>query len=209
MTPTRLLALLALGALAALGAPLAFVLEAAPADSSAEPAALGPETWTVDPVHSSVVFRVKHMDVSYFYGSFDHTSGSIQYADRHAEDCKVELSIAADSVHSANADRDKHLKSPDFLNAKQFPAITFRSTKVAAASGGDLDVTGDLTFLGVTKSVTVLMRKTGQGPGFPEGELIGFEGHLSIKRTDFGNDFSVGPVSDEVELTIAIEAGKS
>jgi polyisoprenoid-binding protein YceI len=174
--------------------------------------AIGPvnaaTTFKIDPVHSSALFKIKHFGTSNFYGRFNDMSGTITYDAAAPSTASIQIEVAAGSVDTRVERRDQHIKSADFFNAAQFPRITFKSTKVEASGGDDLAVTGDLTFLGVTKSVTATVTKTGTGK-HPQGghELVGFETRLTIKRSDFGNSFMNGPLSDEVELIFALEAG--
>lgn len=163
-------------------------------------------TFQIDPVHSSVVFRVKHFGTSYVYGRFNQVSGTLSYDPAALGSSTISVEIDAGSVDTRVDRRDQHIKSADFLNVAQFPKITFKSTKVEG-SGDQLEVTGDITFLGVTKPITVTVQKTGTGKNPQSGkDLIGFETELTINRSDFGNKYLIGPVSDEVKLIFAIEA---
>ncbi|HVS12639.1 MAG TPA: YceI family protein [Thermoanaerobaculia bacterium] len=165
-------------------------------------------SYQIDAVHSSVLFKVKHFGVANVYGRFNEIAGTIEYDDAAPESGKVELVIQAGSVDTHAEDRDNHLRSPDFFNAAQFPTITFESTKVEKAGDDTYRVTGDLTLLGVTKPVTLTVEKTGEG-AHPRSQkpLIGFEARGTIRRSEWGMEFMNGPLSDEVELIIAIEAG--
>jgi polyisoprenoid-binding protein YceI len=160
-------------------------------------------TWVVDPVHSSVVFKIKHANCASFYGLFRDLEGTITEA-TEAEDCKVVLKIDADSIDARHPDRNKHLRSPDFFDVEQFPTIAFTSTKVVA-KGAELEVTGDLEMHGEKKSITAVARKTGEGEF--QGKRAGFETTLTIKRTDFGMDYGIADkvLGDEVELMISLE----
>jgi polyisoprenoid-binding protein YceI len=140
------------------------ILGAARARVESPPAASAEEqTWVVDPVHSSVVFRVKHANASWFYGFFTDVKGEIVYDPQKPEAGKVSLEIATESVMTRDPKRDAHLKSPNFFDAKQNPKITFRSTKIAAGKDKDtFQVTGDLQVRGVTKSIELEVEKTGE-----------------------------------------------
>jgi len=166
------------------------------------------ETWEVDPVHSSVVFRIKHMDVSWFYGRFNKVSGSVTLDPSAANGGSVSMEIPADSVDTANEQRDGHLKGTDFFNVKQFPSIRFESTKIAKVDDTHLDVTGKLTLHGVTKEITVRMEQTGTGKGMRGEMRIGFHGSFSIDRTDYGIDWRPEVLGKEVTLTLGIAAVK-
>lgn len=159
------------------------------------------QSFTLDPVHSSVMFKIEHMGVSNFYGSFNDVSGTYTLG----ETPSFNFSIKTDSVDSRNEARDKHLKSPDFFNAPEFPTITFKSTKVEK-DGDKLKVTGDLTLHGVTKPVTADF-KIWPAKETRQGMKGGFETHFTIKRTDFGMNTYVaeGGLGDEVTVMFAGE----
>ena len=161
-------------------------------------------TYKIDGAHSSVIFKVKHFDVGNFYGAFKDVSGTIDY--NASGESSIDLTIAADSVDTRNGQRDDHVKSPDFLNAAEFPKITFKATGVKA-SGDSFDVTGKLTLHGVTKDVTAKVEKTGQGKNPRSGkEMVGFEARFEVDRTQFDMGFMAGPLSKEVEFIVALEA---
>ncbi len=164
--------------------------------------------YSVDAVHSSALFKVTHLGTSNFYGMFKEMEGTIVYDDANPAGSSIEITIAAESVDTRSENRDNHVKSPDFLNAKQFPKITFKSTSVKAAGGG-LEVTGDLTLLGVTKPVTAKVVKTGEGKNPRSGaELIGFEATFSVDRTAHDMNFMAGPLGETIDFTLAVEAIK-
>ncbi len=165
-------------------------------------------TYEIDAVHSAVIFRAKHLGVSYNYGRFNDFSGSVTMDETDVSKSKIELEVKTASVDTANSKRDQHLRSPDFFNAKQFPVITFKSTKVSAKAGQEnmLEVTGDFELHGVKKSVTVDVEMTGKGEHPRAGELIGFETTFGIKRSDFGMNYELKNVSDDIRITVSIEA---
>lgn len=174
------------------------------------------DAWTVDPNHSSVVFKIKHAGASWFYGMFNAISGSFTLSAEPEADNKIDLLIDVGSIDTRDKKRDQHLMSPDFFDAKQFPDITFKSTSVTpivakardGAQGSTdqaYEVAGDLTLRGVTKSVTVLVEKTGEGEFY--GKRVGYEVTFNIKRSDFGMDFGISQkmLGDEVILMVAVE----
>jgi polyisoprenoid-binding protein YceI len=166
--------------------------------------ALAADAFQVDAVHSSILFKVKHMDVSYTRGRFNEVSGKFLLDESNPERSSFDLSINAESVDTANAKRDLHLKNADFFNAKQFPKITFKSKSVAKTSAG-YSVSGDLTLHGVTKPVTIVVTPVGTGKGMRGEAVAGVEASLTIKRSDFGMTYMVGPVGDEVQVTASLE----
>ena len=167
------------------------------------------DTYEVDTVHSMIIFRAKHNSVSYNYGRFNEFTGAITIDETDVSKSTVEFEVKAASVDTGNEKRDQHLRSSDFFSAKQFPVITFKSTKVSAKEGEEdvLEVTGDLALHGVKKSVTVDVEITGRGEGRQGESLIGFESTtFTIKRSEFGMTYGMGPVSDDIRLTVSIEA---
>jgi len=118
----------------------------------------------------------------------------------------VEVAIDAASVDTNNDKRDGHIESPDFLSAKEFPSITFKSTAVKASGEGRFEVTGDLDFRGVTKSITVPVTLVGKGQ-MQGKQVAGYEASFSIKRSDFGSTYGLdeGALGDEVFLILSLE----
>jgi polyisoprenoid-binding protein YceI len=161
--------------------------------------------YEVDPVHSGVSFKIKHLAVSNVSGSFDDFSGKINIDYAHPAKSVVNFSVKAASVDTGNASRDEHLRSADFFDVAKYPEITFKSTKVAQNADGTFAVTGDLTLLGVTKSIATTVEQTGVADNEKRGPLTGFETEFKIKRTDFGMPSNMA-LGDEVKLSVAVEA---
>ncbi len=160
--------------------------------------------WKVDPVHSSVVFKVKHAGASWFYGSFNAVSGGFTLDAKSPADSSIEVVVDAGSIDTRDEKRDQHLKGPDFFDAKQFPEIKFVSKKVTA-KGDNFSVAGELTLRGETKPLSIEVVKTGEGEFY--GKRVGYETSFTIKRSEFGMDYGIADkvLGDEVTLTIAIE----
>lgn len=167
--------------------------------------ALAAEAYTIDPDHSAILFKVHHFGAGYVWGRFRDVKGTIQYDAKKPAKSSVQVEIATASIYTANKKRDTHLKSPDFFNAKKYPKITFRSTKVKRAGKGRYKVTGKLTLHGVTKTVTLTVKETGAAVDAWKNFRRGFEGELVIKRSDFGMKKMIGPAADKVHLIFAIE----
>ncbi|MCY3720679.1 YceI family protein [Candidatus Poribacteria bacterium] len=167
------------------------------------------DTYEIDAAHSMIIFRAKHSGVSYNYGRFNEFTGKITM-DADVSNNMVEFEVKAASVDTGNEKRDQHLRSSDFFSAKQFPVITFKSTKVSAKEGKEdvLEVTGDLELHGVKKSVTVDVEITGRGQGRQGESLIGFESTFTIQRSEFGMTYGMGSVSDDIRITVSIEAAQ-
>jgi polyisoprenoid-binding protein YceI len=167
---------------------------------------LAADTYQVDAVHSSVVFRIKHLGVGYIYGRFNDISGMVVLDDKNPGDSTFQFQVKADSVDTNNPKRDGHLKSPDFLNAKEFPTISFKSKEVKLLKASTYEVTGDMILHGVTKPLTVKLQQVGTGKD-PFGKYrTGFECNVTIKRGDFGMRFMPEAVGDDVWLLVGFEA---
>ncbi|HTE06122.1 MAG TPA: YceI family protein, partial [Planctomycetota bacterium] len=160
-----------LGASAALVLLLAFVPQTkpAPARTDAAPAAVQGEdpsgSYDIDPVHSSAVFRVKHMNVSWFYGRFNQVSGRIVLDTAHPEKSSVEVTIPVASIDTNNEKRNQHLMSPDFFSGAEFPDIGFKSEKVKQLKPGSFEVTGTMSLHGESKPVTATVELAGSSAG--------------------------------------------
>lgn len=184
-----------------------------PTTANATPTPLAAESiadgaFTIDSVHASAVFRVKHLNVSYFYGRFNKIEGSFNLNKDKPEASALDVTIDIGSVDTNNEKRNGHLKSQDFFSAKEFPSATFKAKTFKKAGDASYDVTGDLTIHGVTKPVTVKIDDTGTGKGMQGGTVAGFETTFNVKRSDFGMTFMTGPLSDEINITISCEGGK-
>ncbi|MCK6455436.1 MAG: YceI family protein [Phycisphaerae bacterium] len=164
--------------------------------------------YSIDASHSAVLFKIRHLETSWFYGRFNHFSGKISFDEQKPEEMTIGVTVKAASIDTGNTKRDLHLKSPDFFNAKQFPKITFKSQKVKRASEGNktYEVSGELTLHGVTKNITVQLTHVGSGKGMSGGKLVGFHTNFTIKRSDFGMGYMQKGLGDDVEITVSLEA---
>lgn len=165
------------------------------------------DAFAVDPMHTSVVFRIRHMGISWIWGRFDAVSGDFVIDQQDPANTSFTLSIKADSVDTNNAKRNEHLRSPDFFNARQFPLLTFKSTSVKPAEGG-YEVTGDFTMHGVTKPISFVL-KGGKKIQFPRGTTrTGFTTELTLERAAFGigSPKLAGMLGDDIRVEIGVEA---
>jgi len=166
------------------------------------------DTFKADPVHSVVVFRVKHMNISYCYGRFNKISGTFSLNEANPAESQVSIEVVADSIDTDNAARDKHLRNADFFDVEKHKTIRFQSKKTTRKPGGPFVVEGELTLHGVTKPITVEIESTGSGKGMVGEVRSGMECVFNIRRTEFGMDKMVGPVGDEVRLMVSLEGIK-
>lgn len=166
------------------------------------------KTYSIDPVHTSVIFGIRHLDVANVYGRFNDISGSIAWDDDSPSNSSFEIEIMAESVDTNNQGRDDHLRNPDFFNVREFPTINFNSTKVEKR-GETYRVTGDLTMHGVERSIILDLKKTGSTTHPRTGKhVIGLESHFTIKRSEHRMNYGIeqNMLGDEVKLIVAIEA---
>lgn len=166
------------------------------------------DTYKVDPVHSFALFSIHHFNAGHVWGRFNGPTGefTLDPADPAKDTFTVELAVA--NLDTANPKRDADLKGPDWFNARQFPTITFKSTSVKKGEGNTVDVTGDLTIHGVTKSVVVPVELTGTAAD-PFGHTrSGIQTTITVKRSDFDMKAMPGGVGDDVKLIVALEGIK-
>jgi polyisoprenoid-binding protein YceI len=163
------------------------------------------DEYKVDARHSTVIFRVKHNRVSYFYGRFNEIKGGFTFDEADPTSLALDVEIKTESIDTNDKKRDEHLKGPDFFNAKRYKTITFKSTKVKQGKDNTHRVTGDLTLRGVTKSITVDVVHVGSGSDSRGRHLAGFETSFTIKRSDFGMDYMVGGLGDDIRIMVGLE----
>jgi polyisoprenoid-binding protein YceI len=191
-------------ALAAVAGVAALVLST-PAAPKASAAATG---YTIDNVHSFVTFRIRHLQVGYVAGRFNVISGTVNVDDANPSASSVNVEVKADSIDTNNTKRNDDLRGPDFLNVAQFPKITFQSTAVAKVDATHWDVTGNLTLHGTTKSVTIRMEQGGPITDPWKKQRVGFDGAITIQRSQYGVSGLMEPGGDDVMLRLSFEAVK-
>lgn len=169
--------------------------------------------WKIDAAHSEADFSIKHMAISTVHGTFRGVSGTIKYDPSDVVKSGVEASIDVASVDTGVAQRDTHLKSPDFFDVAKFPTMTFKSTSVAKA-GDHYDVTGDLTLHGVTKKVVLKLDEPGKEETGMDGKSVhrGFTATTTVNRKDFGLTWNGtlksgdSVLGDDVKIELDVEA---
>jgi polyisoprenoid-binding protein YceI len=165
------------------------------------------DSYAIDTMHSGVTFKISHLGLAWVFGRFNEFSGDFAIDPDDASKCSFGLTIKADSIDTNNTKRNDHLRSPDFFNVKQFPAISFKSTAVKAIKDG-YEVTGDFTLHGVTKPLTFQLLG-GRKAEFPKGvQRTGYTTELTLKRSDFDMGKFGEAVSDEVLIAISFEGTK-
>jgi polyisoprenoid-binding protein YceI len=166
--------------------------------------AVAADEYAYDNVHSSIGFKARHLDISWIHGRFNEAEGKFVLDREHPEKSTFELTIKAASVDTANEKRDEHLRQPDYFDTKQFPNITFKSTRVKPIDGG-FEVTGDFTMHGKTNKVTLKLIG-GKEHKFKDSKRVAFSTELSLKRSDYGFDpAAIGLIGDEALILIDCE----
>ncbi len=175
---------------------------------AAAPPVPAADTYGVDPAHSAVTFKIEHVGISYVQGRFNQVSGELAIDKDDPSKSSYTLTINVESVDTNQKQRDTHLRSDSFFNAKQFPTITFKSTSVKPVKDG-LEVTGELTLHGETKPISFRL-SGGKETEFPKGlKRIGYwSDNLKIKRSDFGMDQMLNAIGDSVSISVSVEAVK-
>jgi polyisoprenoid-binding protein YceI len=167
--------------------------------------------YKIDAVHTTVLFSVRHIftDVQ---GKFQKFDGAIEYDPANQAAASVQFTVDAASIDTNNEKRDGHLRSPDFFDAAKFPTLSFKSTKVVAKGKDMLEVTGDFTMRGVTKSITVPVKVLGVLDSKDFGKKAGFSTSFTINRKDYGitwnkvMDVGGALLGDDVKIEISVEA---
>ena len=162
-------------------------------------------TYQIDDVHSSALFRVHHLGAGQFWGRFNAVSGSMTFG-AGGEPTAFDVSIATDSVDTAEPKLDAHLKSPDFFNSKEFPTMTFKSDSVSRKPDGTLEVSGALSMHGVTKPIIAALEVTGVADMGMDARA-GVEAVFTVKRSEFGMKYGVekGTLGDQVRVVVSLE----
>lgn len=155
--------------------------------------------------HAFVNFKISHLGYSWLYGTFKDFDGKFSFDAANPEASKVSVTLKTASVDTNHAERDKHIRSADFLNASKHATATFESTSVKSTGEGTADVTGNLTLNGVTKSVVIAAKFIGEGKDPWGGYRAGFEGTTTLTLKDFDISMDLGPASQTVELIISVE----
>lgn len=159
----------------------------------------------VEGAHAFVQFKIKHLGYSWLLGEFNTFDGNFDYDSKKPNQSKINIEIDTKSIDSNHAERDKHLKGDDFLNVNKFPKASFISKGIKFTDKTNAIVTGDLTLKGITKSISFPIHKIGEGNDPWGGYRVGFSGNTSLKLTDYGINYNLGPASTHVEMALHIE----
>ena len=167
--------------------------------------------WKIDPAHSEINFRVKHLVVSTVRGHFDNFNATIETNKEDFSDAKIQFEADIKSINTNNEQRDTHLKSADFFDADNHPKMSFESTSVKKISESEMEVKGNFTLRGVTKEITLDVNFNGIVSGFGDVKVAGFEINAKLNRFDYGLQWNTLTeaggvvVSNEVKIEILAE----
>jgi len=170
--------------------------------------------WSIDPMHSEVQFKVKHLVISTVTGFFKSFEGSLETASEDFSNAKISFSLDIDSIDTNQSQRDAHLKSADFFDAEKFPKITFNSTSFEKTGDEEYSLVGDLEIKGVKKSVTLAAEYGGSTADFYGNTKAGFEVSGKISRKEFGltwegvTEAGSVVVGDDIKLLINVQFAK-
>ena len=142
--------------------------------------------WVIDPMHSEVEFKVKHLVISTVTGFFKEFEGQVITESEDFQDSEIDFSINVSSIDTNQEARDKHLIGPDFFDAEKFPEMNFKSTSLKKVDNKDYKLTGDLTVKGITKTVSFDVEFGGTASDFYGNTKAGFEIIGKINRKEFG-----------------------
>ena len=164
--------------------------------------------YEIDAGHSGVIFKARHKHASNVYGMIGGVEGTLAYDPDNTAKNAISVSAKSATIHTLVEGRDEHLRGPDFFNAREFPTINFKSKAWKKSDDGKYEITGDLTLLGVTKSVTAKAEHVETNEDNEGGTLIGFEATFKFDRTDFGMTYGMGGLGSVVSIIVSIEAGE-
>ncbi|MCL4114280.1 UNVERIFIED_CONTAM: hypothetical protein GTU68_038157 [Idotea baltica] len=158
--------------------------------------------------HASINFKIKHLGYSWLTGRFDKFAGSFNYDENAPEKSKVSITVKTNSIDSAHALRDTHLRGAKYLNVRKFPEARFVSDSYIPINKNTARLTGKFSLHGVTKNITTTITRIGGGKDPWGGYRQGFETHFSILLTDYGIKHKLGAASNELQLSIYLEGAK-
>ena len=170
------------------------------------------QTWNIDTVHSAIAFSVRHMVVAKTRGRFTKWSGVLKFDAANPAGSSVEVKIDPASIDTNEAQRDGHLRSPDFFDVAKFPEAGFKSTRLEPAGDDRYQIHGDLTLHGITRPVVLDATFEGEGKDPWGGTRVGFSATTSIERKQFGLEWNKALetggvlVGEKVELQLEVEA---
>lgn len=169
--------------------------------------ALAADKYEFDKEHTQILFFVNHLGYSFSQGEFLEFDGGFVFDEANPENSSIDVTIQTESIDMDSEEWDAHMKNEDFFHVEQYPTMTFKSTGIEVTGENTANITGDLTILDVTKPVVldVTHNKTGKSP-FGDDYKSGFSATANIKRSEWGIDYGLPNVGDDVEIRLEVEA---
>jgi len=155
--------------------------------------------------HAFIEFKISHLGISFVKGRFNNFSGEFSYDEKDPSASKVSVNIDTSSIDSNYAERDKHLRSADFLDVSKYPTATFTSTSFEELGNSKARLSGNLRLHGVTRPITIDVTEIGAGKDPWGGYRRGFTGSTELTLKDFGIDYNLGPTATQVEIQLSLE----
>lgn len=167
-------------------------------------------SWSVDPMHSSVNFNIKHMGISFVQGRFDKFEGAVTTAGANLDNAKFDFTVYPETINTGVEPRDKHLKSADFFDAEKFPTMTFQGATISQAKGNSYTLKGKLTIKDVTKEISIPVTFGGVTKNQQGKEVAGLQAKFTINRLDYNikYDPTGAGVAKDVEVVLFFELVK-
>ncbi len=165
-----------------------------------------PSTYNIDPVHSTVGFKIRHLGISWVQGSFKDFDGVVILNEAEPGNSKIAVSVKAASVDTGNDDRDAHIQDEEYFNTAKWETLSFKSKSVKKSGEKSYSITGDFTLRDVTKEMTIEVKDLGTAKGMKGEMRRGGETEFVIKRSEFGMTGGHPLVGDEVHITLAFSA---
>lgn len=160
--------------------------------------------YKLDPEHSFIEFEINHLGISMLHGRFNTLSGELSYDSASPNDSRIKIDIDPASVDTNHAERDKHLRSDDFLDVKKYPQASFSSTSFVSNDTGGM-LTGMLDMHGVSKEISIDVIKIGEGKDPWGNYRVGFSGTIELIRDEFGIGHDLGPAAKKMQFQLTIE----
>lgn len=173
-----------------------------------------PSKWVLDPSHSEISFKVKHLVVTTLTGKFEKFEGAVESASDDFSNASINFSADVNSINTGNADRDSHLKSDDFFNAEPYPKLSFKANTFTKTGDNEYKLAGDITIRDVTRPIELTAEYGGTAVDPWGNTKAGFELNGKLKRKDFGLKWDAlteaggAVVSDEVKLHMNVQLVK-
>jgi len=155
--------------------------------------------------HASINFKIDHLGFSYVVGRFNEFEGTFTWDADQPEASEIDVTIKASSIDSNHAERDRHVRSDDFLDVSRYSEARFVSTSYEDLGDGQGKLTGDLTLMGETRSIDIDVEKVGEGQDPWDGYRVGFVGTTELNLPEFGINFNLGPAAETVYLDLHVE----